>query len=779
MLDSASGKPLAFVNVWANKDNTIGTTTDIDGKFQLSIQQPIGQLHFSCVGYKKLTLTEVKPYVKVRMSAASIALSEITVKAGDNPAHRIIKNAVENRKQNNPLNLASFAYESYNKLYFSVDAAKLDSIKRVSEDTSSVTKTKAFFEKQHIFLIETVNERNYRKPDNNEKVIASRVSGFSDPNLALMAGQLQSFSFYEDYITLGDKKFLNPITPGSTRKYFFNLEDTIYSGSDTVFVISYVPKKGSNFDGLRGLLYIHTDRWAIQQVKAAATEKQGIEIHVQQRYEKINSVWFPVQLNTDLVLNNTKISGVPLQGFGRSYLSNIRINDIPSNTPFSRYDLEMDEMAVRKSDNEWAKYRVDSLSPRDLETYRVIDSLGKANNFDKKLKWLTALSTARLNMGYVDLDLTKIASANDYEKIRVGVGLITSKRFSKKYSLGGYVAYGIADRAIKYGLSQEITLNKRNEWVLAMDYTYDLIESGGSQVEVKPSALIGESLRRVIDFTRDFTTRYRAMFKIRAFQYSQWQLGFSKQDIRMVDQYFFTTFSNELPSSANTFSFNEAFVNLRFAYRERFIKSSAIEINKGTKFPILYLNTSRGISVSEGFFASQYRYWRTELRIEHSFFIRNMGKQSYCITGGAVSSNIPYNRLFAGRSSWFRYPIAMQNHFETMHANEFVADRYLAFFHRHSFGSLLFKTKWIAPELILINNIGFGGLSHRNLHENRTMRSYEHGFFETGLLVNNILKVNFLGYGVGIYYRYGAYQRTKAIENWAFKLSLTLNLEQR
>lgn len=146
--------------------------------------------------------------------------------------------------------------------------------------------------------------RKYLKPGNdNEVLTASRVSGFGDPMLTLLMSQIQSFSFYKTLITISDKNYVNPISPGSTDKYFFLLEDTIYDNSDTVFVISYRPKRNTHFDALKGLLYIHTAGWALQCVTAEPNKsEQGISVRIKQNYARPDSIhWFPLQLHTDIL----------------------------------------------------------------------------------------------------------------------------------------------------------------------------------------------------------------------------------------------------------------------------------------------------------------------------------------------------------------------------------------------------------------------------------------------------------------------------------------------
>lgn len=51
--DAENGQPLPFVNIVIN-DSRNGSTTDVDGKFNLTSSAPIELLRFSYVGYEVL-----------------------------------------------------------------------------------------------------------------------------------------------------------------------------------------------------------------------------------------------------------------------------------------------------------------------------------------------------------------------------------------------------------------------------------------------------------------------------------------------------------------------------------------------------------------------------------------------------------------------------------------------------------------------------------------------------------------------------------------------------
>ena len=225
IIDAATGQSLPFVSILI-KNSQKGTLSDIDGKFELTMPTDDKKLvlQISYISYKpqEHVVGDFKEPDKIiiRLNAKGISLNEITVTAGENPAHRIIKTATKMRDKNNPEKMHSFTYNSYNKFFVTADLkANIDS---VSAGDTTLTSIEKFFKKQHMFLMESITERQFLHPDNNhETVMASRVSGFKNSPFAIMATQLQSFSFYDDFITVLEEKYLNPISEGSTKKYFF------------------------------------------------------------------------------------------------------------------------------------------------------------------------------------------------------------------------------------------------------------------------------------------------------------------------------------------------------------------------------------------------------------------------------------------------------------------------------------------------------------------------------------------------------------------------------
>jgi hypothetical protein len=85
--------------------------------------------------------------------------------------------------------------------------------------------------------------------------------------------------------------------------------------------------------------------------------------------------------------------------------------------------------------------------------------------------------------------------------------------------------------------------------------------------------------------------------------------------------------------------------------------------------------------------------------------------------------------------------------FQTMGMNEFLSDRYAAVYVRHNFASLLYKSEHFSPGISLVTNVGFGSLQHPERHRNIDFKTMEKGYYESGVLLNNLLKVNISSLG--------------------------------
>ncbi len=788
IIDAKSKEALAFVNVIADNQKT-GTVSDIDGIFILEDISAIKRLTFSYVGYetKELYISEIKDIsqlVVVTLNKKFFELKELVISEKENPALKIIRKTIDNRDKNDPEKLKSFRYNSYNKMYFTakIDSTVLEDTARFASLDSSDQRMINFLKEKYIFLTESYTERSFKSPDRSyEKVLASRVSGFKNPVFSLLANQLQSFSFYKDYITIYEKNYLSPIAKGAINKYYYTIEDTLYQGNDSVFIISYSPKPDKNIDGLKGLLYINTNGYAVQNVIAEpAVQEKNIGIKIQQQYAYINNqAWFPVQLNTDINFYTIQLNKSHAVGIARSYIENIEINPEIKNSLFSDVAVEVDKNAGKRDENFWNEKRNDTLSTKEQKTYAFIDSIGKEANLEKKLLVAEALLSGKIPIKILDINLNRFFTYNDYEGIRLGAGIETAERYFKFFNLGIYGAYGFKDKAVKYGTYGSITLYKNRDVRIGGSYSVDVIESGSQQFINDRKLLLSEAYRPYLIQRMDSIEKKEIFLTFRTFKYAKIQLGLNEQLRISTNDYLYANTINNVTTTFKNFQVAEIYASVKYVFREKFLQTPNYRISMGSDYPSVWLQYSKGL---DNFMNGNFNYDKLDVKFEKIFIWTNFGKTSLQVLGGFINGNLPYSFLYNGRGSnriisgTQVLGISVANTFETMGVNEFVSNEYAALFLSHNFGSLLYRKGKFKPELVLVNNMMWGKLNNTENHFNIPIKTAEKGYFESGVIINNIITSGISGLGMGVFYRYGAYNSGNILNNMAFKLSATLAL---
>jgi hypothetical protein len=335
----ATNKPIAFANLKIPNSRS-GTSTDIDGKFVLRTPDNYtGNIIISHVSYDRLIVNSNdlgKMEVGILLNPKTTNLKELVFLADENPAHRIIRMAVANRKQHDPNRLSSYQYKSYSKQLVKLDGDSqyADSILyalnqtdtlQLTQENSEILEIDSLVKRQHFFLSESVTEKKYLSPGLvNERLLAINTSGFKSPLFATTGTDYQPLGFYDEVITILEKPHTNPIAEGTLRRYEFYIEDTTYYQQDTVFVLSFNPKKNKNFESLSGQISISTNGYAIKNVIAHTSDSlTKNDIKIQQFYECFDGIWFPSQLHTDIVLKEYDVYGRKLLIEVKSYFLEI------------------------------------------------------------------------------------------------------------------------------------------------------------------------------------------------------------------------------------------------------------------------------------------------------------------------------------------------------------------------------------------------------------------------------------------------------------------------
>lgn len=763
LIDKETKEPLVFAHIVVNAQS-YGVMTDINGVFTIT-QEDIEFLRCSYVGYKTLDYpvdTSKKDHL-IKLEVDNNNLETLELIAKENPANRIIREVIKNKSKHNPEQLPSFVYQCYNKVIYDfiyANSEKGDSIKENNDE---------FLHGGHMMMSESVTERKYLAPNYSEEtILATRFSGIKNPSFTSLATDLQPFSFYKDIIPFLDVNYLNPISNGSLNKYQFYIRDTILYDIDTTYIIEYYPQAKKNFEGLKGLLYINTNGFALEHVIAEPYESGKINLKIQQKYTQLSTgEWFPEQLNYSLRFKEYPSENVQIGVDGKSYISHVQLNQ-----PFTRKDFSIDQvkispLATKQSTTFWNDHRSIGLNNQEKTTYLVIDSIGEKYHLDTYMNLSENLANGIVDFKHVELDFNKALGMNLYEGLRLGVGLNTGDSISETFKVGGYFAYGFKDKASKYGSFLNVVLDREQEAEIHIQYQDDIQEFGTfynrnlGQQKFSQRTFLSSEMNRV--------KHLGVSLKTRMFRYLQTEFVFSQDEF--IPQYTYL-FKGSLLDELNVPSFG---VNLRYAYKEKYIQTMGKRISMGTSYPVLSCSIK---TVDDNVLNSDVSFTAVKVKAEFNRFWKNLGKTHFTLESGRVFNNVPAPLLFSGEGSLDdRLRIFIPQTFQTVTPYEFLSNQFVHFYLHHNFGSLLFKTEKFKPQFSLVHNMGWSQLDYPENHLfTEAKQDMSKGFMESGLIVDNILRVNYLnmgylGLGVGVFGRYGAYAHDKTSDNLLYKIS--------
>ena len=803
--DSDTKKRLPFATI--TTENNTSALSDVDGKFHLSLSSQPETLTVSYVGYYKKTISlyETKSYFLVLLSPKTDEIKEVLV-SNENPANAIIKKVIEHKDGNNPQKkLASFQFKTYNKLLVSANPdsinGRIDSVfvnsrsgRKFQKIDSSDYKFKKIIERQHLFLTEKVSQFQFSKPVLKETVLGTRMAGFKEPIYELLGFNLQSFSIYDSRYELFETKYNSPIATNALADYRYKLLDTATIDNRKVLVLYFKNKKKQKKSGLEGVLYVDAENFAI--AKAIMRIRGVLDISGTHEFQYIaeEKIWFPIHKNFKIIKGKSKEPTSILGGrilfeaesdenptdihktaSDYTYLSSEMYSfDIQYNIPLkikkSAVVIDIKNDAITKNEAFWNQNRLEALDARSQQTYVVLDSIVSKQNIENKIRFGRKIVNGYLQFGPIDLDLRYLLSYNNFEGFRLGIGGITNEKFSRKYRLEGYSAYGLKDETVKYNLGFASRIGKfSNSWIGA-SYTDDVreIASANFAIDKRVFKLYDPRPINISTFYNYKTWRAYLETKIIPKTESIWQL--THNEITPLFNYAFN-YKGELHTA---FTMTTAMVSLQWNPLSDFMQTPNGKVEFEKRFPKFTFQFTKSLS---NFLGNDFDFGKIDLRADYEKKYLNGQKSAFLVQVGYAFGDIPITHLYNTSPNNLtkdnilqRITIAGKNSFETMYFNEFFSSEFVFFQLKHGFKRIELFPK-VKPTLVLVTRMAWGNLEKPEQHVGIDYKTLNKGFFESGIELNQIYK----GFGLTGFYRYGPNQLSRLEDNLAVKLSFVLD----
>ncbi|RKD92843.1 DUF5686 and carboxypeptidase regulatory-like domain-containing protein [Mangrovibacterium diazotrophicum] len=341
-------QPVAYANIYIPELKT-GTTSNINGAFELKLPKGEWEILFQYIGYQSVkqtvTIGDDFKELAITLQPQNVRLSEIKVLAsGEDPAYYVMRHAIAMAP------------------YYEKQVATYD-CKVYLKGTGVVYKVPGLFkkkmEKEGIkkdkpFVMESINKIHFEQPDKlDQQVIAMRSSG-EDNNTDPMQMIITNLYNVDKY------GIVSPVGRQAMRTYRFELVGVFEDQGRLINKVKVIPKtkeKGT----FEGIINIVDGYWNIHSADLRFSMPM-IDVDMRQMYSLVDeNTWMPTSFDFKM--------DVSALGFGLNYDYVASVSD---------YEVQLND----KLDHSF----LDRLNEENAEETAVLDSLEETQSTVEEIK---------------------------------------------------------------------------------------------------------------------------------------------------------------------------------------------------------------------------------------------------------------------------------------------------------------------------------------------------------------------------------------------------------
>ncbi len=362
---------ISYVNIRI-AGTTQGTSSNLEGKFILTVPSVKPKLIFTVVGYKKkeIVLTDFNSEIKISLKPEPIQFMEIVVGSDEDPAYRIVREAIK-RKDQNRAGLNSLEYDLFSKdIFLSAGEVAMVSERFSTGYYQSNKPEKIITHSVHISENEKKNALNF-----DQNILDKMYVDFTDDTLSI----------------IGNKVFL-PLAKNAFDWYDYKLLEVKQSGSVHECYIAVIPKSKIQ-PLLSGKMVIEDSTYSLKSVQLKNNDGlrfpyvNDLRIEFIQNRDRFNNYWLPTyfKIESGLKLSFGGLIGTEAISMNQvSMFTNYRINPVIPDSIYKLYStIESDSSKDSKykfiKATELSRTQIDSLRPipltvAEVKAYNELDS---------------------------------------------------------------------------------------------------------------------------------------------------------------------------------------------------------------------------------------------------------------------------------------------------------------------------------------------------------------------------------------------------------------------
>ncbi len=668
----SENEPLSYVNIYL-KNSYTGTTSNDDGNYSLNINQKGEyQITYQFLGYKTITktvsITSFPHILNMSLAEESTSLDAVVLGNKEDPAYRIIRNTIAQRKENLE-KLSEYTADFYSRGLWQVkDIPEKIFGQEVGDFEGALDSTRSGI----IYLSETISEIAYQKPDKfTEKIIASKVSG-NDNGFSFNSAQSANLSFYENSMDL-NAPLVSPIGNNAMSYYQYKLDGVFYEGPKLINKIKVIPRRPKD-RVWQGYIYIVEDDWQLYGAELSTTGAaiqvpfvSNLMVKQNYKYDSKNDFWVKISQTIDFGFG---LFGMKGQGQFIAVYSNYDFDPEFTKKTFTNEVLSFKEGANKKDSLFWKGIRPVPLTNEELKDYVRRDSLQVLR---RSKPYLDSMDT-KSNKFKIMSPLTGYTFKNSYEKWSLGYnGPLTKINFNtvqgwnsqaglsfKKWYDDNQTNILSTNVTADYGIAED---RLRLHGFIMRNYNWkDKLQvwlMGGSKVSQFNA---GEPISPIINSvsTLFFERNYMKLYEL-----NYGRLGYSQEIINGLQLFAAVGYENRKPLFNNTDyvtlpnkdvsytsnnpldpnDFDNAAITehnivktklrARINFAQKYFSNPDMKFNIGdNKYPTLTISVENGAAPTD----SKYDYTQFEGGLNQSISLGNKGELFYNLKGGTFAN---------------------------------------------------------------------------------------------------------------------------------------------
>ena len=387
IVTNQNGIPINGVSVFI-KNTSIGTATNETGKFTI---QPLNKnfvIIFKAVNYQTISV-KINQFFKdtiinITLNNQQYDTNTIVVKTGDNPAIKIMQEAIKKRSTYNN-QVKAYSCTAYIKS--SIKLLKTPS--KIFNKKIDTTDVKADSTGNTLIqLSESITQIDFKAPKNLKlQVLSSRTSGNDNglgPTIPITT------NFYDEIVSLGGqlnpRGFIGPLNKNAFFYYKFKLDGVFFEDGQLINRIKIIPRR--KYEPLfSGYIMITENTWRIHSIDFWLTKDYQMQI-----LDSLNLQQIQIPITPDIWKTKTQVIEAKIKIFGfvaksnyTSIFQNYNLTPQFNKNYFNKILLKYDTAFNKKNITYWDSARPVALNQIEQKDYIKKDSIFKKTQDSLKL----------------------------------------------------------------------------------------------------------------------------------------------------------------------------------------------------------------------------------------------------------------------------------------------------------------------------------------------------------------------------------------------------------